>query len=525
MQRLRNWRWVWYVVAIWVAAFLLFWMTRHSFGLTWDEPAYMRAAIAYTEWQGRVFTEGPFVLQPAIMRAYWEYNHEHPPLVKVWLGWLALFVPASWSLIDTYRFGAMTLSATLVAVVALSVARLTSAWGGIVAAVVLCALPRFFFHAHVAALDVPGALAYLLVILLFWHLRARSEWWLGLALGVLFGLALATKINAAFALPVLGLWWVVRSREPHLLGRIVVMTAVGVLCFVGVWPWLWVDPVSHLAEYVAWLTVAHWQIPQWWFGRALLPPPWYFAPLMAVMVTPLAVLLTAVGGVFWGVHQVRLRDYMILLVLSGAMPLVALMLSDTVYDNDRLFMAFFPVLAMCAAVAVWGLTQRVPERWRSVVMVGCLVVIIANPVRDSVRLWPHLLSYYSETITGLPGAQRLRLDHTYWNETYITAMRVLDQHAPHGATVWVEPWSLDVPHTYQKARMIRRDVQYVSDAGNSIWGTPVTHMPLVEADYAIITHRFAGWTGPVWALVGGNSVPIFVIERDGVVLLELYQMP
>lgn len=525
MHRLREWYWLWYAGAIWVTACLLFWMTRDSIGLTWDEPAYMRAAMAYTEWQGRVFAEGAHMFQPAVLRAYWEYNHEHPPLVKVWLGWVALGAPSSWSLIDSYRLGAIMLSATLVTGVAVSMARMTNGWGGIGAAVVLCALPRFFFHAHVAALDVPGALAYLLVVLLFWHVQTRHAWWLSVVLGVVFGMALATKINAAFALPVLGIWWLLRSRAPELFVRLVIMAVVGSLCFVGFWPWLWIDPIRHLTEYVAWLTYAHWQIPQWWFGRALLPPPWYFAPVMAVMVTPIAVLVAAGGGVVWGLRQAHLRDYVVLLVLAGGMPLVALMLSDTVYDNDRLFMAFFPVLAMCAALAVWGLTQRVPERWRSMVMVGCVAVIIANPVRDSMRLWPHLLSYYSESVAGLPGAQRMRLDHTYWNETYITAMRVIDQQAPHGATVWVEPWSLDVPHTYQKSRLARLDVQYVSDAGNSIWGMPVVQMPLVDADYAIITYRFAGWTGPVWALVSGNSTPIFVIERDGVMVLEIYKMP
>jgi len=278
MQRWREWQWSWYTVTIWVAAFLLLWGTRQSIGLTWDEPAYMRAAIAYTEWQARVLHEGTMAFQPDMMRAYWEYNHEHPPLVKLWLGWVALLAPASWTLIDAYRLGAMTMSASLVTLVAWSVARMTNRWSGLVAAIVLCALPRFFFHAHVAALDVPGALAYLFVIVLFWHLRMRTDWWLGIALGVVFGIALATKVNAAFALPVLGLWWVARSRAPYLLWRMVVMAGVGLLCFVGLWPWLWLDPVRHLAEYVAWLTFAHWQIPQWWFGKSLLRRPGILLP-------------------------------------------------------------------------------------------------------------------------------------------------------------------------------------------------------------------------------------------------------
>lgn len=516
-------------VVLFVGCLLLLWNTRHEIGLTWDEPAYMRAASEYTEWQSRFIGEGGLLLEPAIMRAYWEYNHEHPPMVKVWLGWVEAALPESINDIDRFRFGAMLLAAALVSLVSVVVAQHTAPWVAPITAFVLLAMPRFFFHAHLAALDVPGALAYTIVLLGFWALRNSPRWWAStLLLGVVFGLALATKINAAFVLPVLFAWWVMQSREWHLLARIIIMALLGSLIFVAVWPWLWVNPVEHLVGYLLWVTVSHWQIPQWWLGQSLLPPPWYFAPLMAVMVTPVAMLIGAIAGAVAGLRAPTQRSFTVLLIVATLMPLMALMASSTVYDNDRLFMPFFPFIAMLVGMAIWhwytwlGSHKVTGQRWLTVLAV---LAILASPVSTSLRLWPHLLSYYSESVGGLPGAQRLRMDHTYWNETYRAGMRFIDDQAEPGATVWIESWSQDVPHTYQRAGMARTDITYVSGDGSSIWGTPLPRIPLVDADYVMITFRFAGWTPPVWALMSGNNQPIYTVERDGVTLLAIYRMP
>jgi hypothetical protein len=301
---------------------------------------------------------------------------------------------------------------------------------------------------------------------------------------------------------------------------------VALVIFVALWPWLWVDTATRLTDYLLWVTVAHWQIPQWFLGQSLLPPPWYFAPVMAVMATPLVILLVAVVG---GVVAVPAhRSYLHLIVLSAVIPLCALMVSSTVYDNERLFMAFFPMIAVLAG---YGLTRGVlfikksadHVDWR-VWLVG-LVLMVGLPIRDGVRMWPHLLSYYSESIGGLPGAARLDMDHTYWNETYVEAFDYLNVHAPKKATVWIESYSYDVPHTYQLDGRTREDLRFVSNDGYSVWGMKTTQMAMYEADYVIVTYRFAYWTPATRALVASNTPPVYQIVRDGVPLLRIYRQP
>lgn len=525
----RTHHWLSYILMCgftWLLTYTIFNWQLMSFGLTWDEPAYMRAAIEYHEWIQRLWRGEWIVLQPAVLSAYWEYNHEHPPLVKVWYALVAVPLIPQFGEIVAFRMAATALSATLFAVVATSV---MSQWGvpaGLISVALLLSMPRLFFHAHLAALDVPGALAYLVPILTFWHLRNQRAWWLGVVLGVIWGLALATKVNAAFALPVLGLWWLCCNRQLYLFGRLSLMAVIAPMVFVAVWPWLWVDTNDRLMDYLLWLTVDHWQIPQWFMGQSMLPPPWYFAVVIALMVTPLALIILGLLGIRWQ-HDTE-RAYVILVLIAAIMPLVALMVSSVVYDNDRLAMAFFVVWAILATQGVMQVTKWLsrgnPHRQRYLWIV-VLAVSVAPSLIQMRMLWPHLLSYYSESVGALPGAAQLQMEHTYWNETYFSAFQYINQHAPTNAQIWVEPWSLDVPHTYQRSGLVRPDLRFGSDTGNSAWGERVRQFTLIHADYVVITYRFSGWSSIVREVVAGNNPPVYTISRQGVTLLEVYRIP
>ncbi|MFM7679883.1 MAG: ArnT family glycosyltransferase, partial [Roseiflexaceae bacterium] len=327
------------VVTVMVVSVVL-WSTRGAVGLTWDEPAYMRAAAAYHDWVWQLWRQGADALAPAVINEYWQHNHEHPPLVKWWFALVGAPLRTSMHVIDAYRFAAVILSALLCGGIVASSAHVLGRLTALVALAFMLVLPRFFFHAHLAALDVPGALAYIGGVLCFYHLRDQRAWWATVVFGVVWGLGIATKINAAFVMPTVAIWWLVYDRRWHLLWRMLAASVVGGGVFVAVWPWLWVDPLVRIHDYIRWVTVDHWQIPQWFFGAALLPPPWYFAPVMVVMTTPFVMLVAALVAPW--IRRVPQRDYVHLIAVAALMPLIALMVSSTVYDNDRLLMAFYP---------------------------------------------------------------------------------------------------------------------------------------------------------------------------------------
>jgi hypothetical protein len=138
-----------------------------------------------------------------------------------------------------------------------------------------------------------------------------------------------------------------------------------------------------------------------------------------------------------------------------------------VYDNERLLMRVFPFLAALAGMGLGWLVigiQRPADRLqkpRWAVPVAALTIVLAflPPSISLVRFYPHLLSYYSETVGGLPGATHLGLETTYWCESYAAAIPYLNKHAQPGDTIWVDPWSHNVMIYYQLHGRLRDDVK------------------------------------------------------------------
>ncbi|MGQ9550123.1 MAG: ArnT family glycosyltransferase, partial [Roseiflexus sp.] len=193
------------VTAIFLSVLTVFLLliTEPQIGLTWDEPVYLMAARSYVGWFEHLATDSGDALRPETIKRFWEINHEHPPLDKIWSGMVWMVAHRFLDDLPAHRLGNMLLVAGVVGVLYAVVASRFGVWAGIVSGVALISLPRFFFHAHLAALDVPAAVSFFLVTVLFWHTRRRSSVAWDVALGVAWGAALATKINALFVLPML----------------------------------------------------------------------------------------------------------------------------------------------------------------------------------------------------------------------------------------------------------------------------------------------------------------------------------
>ena len=209
-----------------LVTFLVLWATERPVGFVRDESVYFAAAEQFSRWWTLLFHRPAAALSDAAISQAFDFNHEHPMLMKSLFGWShALFHsmlgwvrPAA-----GFRLPAFAVAALIPA--------LLHAWGsalwgrraGLFAAVSFFLVPRHFFHAHLACFDMPVAAMWLLVVYLFWRAGEdlRFAPWTGLA----FGLALATKHNAFF-LPlvltpfgVLAAWRVAGAEGRRLLVR------------------------------------------------------------------------------------------------------------------------------------------------------------------------------------------------------------------------------------------------------------------------------------------------------------------
>lgn len=541
MTRVKGWfsNTVIAVILMIVSAILLT-VTEPAIGITWDEPTYIASAESYMGWFKVLFTTPQKAFQPATIDRYWSATHEHPPVDRIWSG---MVWEASHRFLGdktAHRLGNMLLVAGMVGVLFLLVAWSYGKAAGLFAAAALMLMPRFFFHAHLAALDVPVAVGIFFVTYLFWRTIDRKEWWWGLVLGVAWGLAEGIKLNATF-LPIgLVLWALLFKRRWYMALRFFLMGIAAVATFFAAWPWMYHQTWTRIVAYWE-FQFHHYDIGIWYLGHYYVRPPWHYVFVVLLAVVPLTILVLALVGAARARLGRQDNGLGWLLIFSALVPMLVLALGKTlVYDGERLFMATFPFLAALTGAGFgWLLTglRKLSERISrpaayvpaSIVLGLCLFV---PQIVTGVGLYPHLLSYYSESIGGLRGATELGLETTYWCETYLAAVPYINAHAKPGDKIWVEPWSYDVMIYYQLDGQLRRDVKIVQPTpdSQSIFGGEAPQPVLgyySSARWIILEYRQTQFTQmnlpDLLPYVKTLKPPVMDVSYRGIPIMQLYQ--
>lgn len=205
-------------LALFTGAFAVLFGTQASVGFVRDESVYFAAAESYARWFQLLFRDPSSALTDgAIVRAF-DFNHEHPALMKMLFGLSYLFFHEGLGLLKpaaAFRVPAFAVAALIPALIYLLSASLYDRRVGIWGAISFLLVPRQFFNSHLACFDVPIAAMWLLTVYLFWRAQEKSRGWLWC--GLAFGLALATKHNGWFLPWVLAPfalwrgWWLTRS--------------------------------------------------------------------------------------------------------------------------------------------------------------------------------------------------------------------------------------------------------------------------------------------------------------------------
>ncbi len=228
----------WLALALWVLAFVALLATESAVGFTRDESVYFYAGESYASWFQQLFREPARALTDAAIVRAWDFNHEHPVLMKELfglshllfhetLGWLR---PAA-----AFRLPAFALSALVPALIFLLGSAVYGRTAALFAALSFLLVPRQFFNAELACFDMPVAAMWLLVVYAFWRALEDRNW--GVLCGVFFGLALCTKHNALFlpfVLAPFALWRAWSSSEGHPAARTGLWRVVGLFAAVAV---------------------------------------------------------------------------------------------------------------------------------------------------------------------------------------------------------------------------------------------------------------------------------------------------
>jgi 4-amino-4-deoxy-L-arabinose transferase-like glycosyltransferase len=509
-------------LAMGVAAGLAVILTLGDPGLTVDEPLDVGPGRKYV---AELRAQGWRFFDRAVVERVFRDNAEHPPLGRWLLGVASTLgepFEIQWRGPDpTGRYvlsGRLAPALAFAVLVGLVTAESARRWGraaGLAAGCSMLAMPRVFAHAHLGALDTFLSLFWTLALLAGARAMQSPRLLLPVAgAGAVWSLALLTKIHAWLLLPIVAIWALANLPMRRAAVAVSLWTALGVGLFFLGWPWLWYDTWARWQAY--WGTsLTRATIMVEYFGR-IMPDrdiPWHYPWFYFAVTVPIGLQLLGLFGLLQGWKHRRLDAFPCLLAGSIGVFLVIFSTRIPVYDGERLFLHVFPAWAMLIGLGFGRLWNRVNfGRGRRLLLLGLLLA----QGYGTVALHPFGLSYYNLMVGGLPGAERLGLELTYWNDAVDRVLlNGLADHVAPGQTAALAPtlYPGQGPLTTTRA-LIQKDVILQDDQAAS------------RSDWLVLSRRRAYWRPELLArLSQGDGQRVMTRHRQGVWLSALWHFP
>ncbi|MEO8702993.1 MAG: glycosyltransferase family 39 protein [Kofleriaceae bacterium] len=521
---------------------------QQNVGLARDEVVYMQNGMRYADWwwDASLGTPGRPTAWSAdrVTKTFGgpgatDNNREHPPLMKTLFGFSHKLLHKGLGVdeVTAFRVPSALMHGLLVLLVFLMVLELWGFTEAIVSALLVMFLPRALFHAGLAAFDAPTMTLWFATVYWYWKsLDGRSWPW---QVGVVWGLALATK-HTAFLLPfALGLHYVVAGIRDRGIARmityrwrvIVSLAVLGPLTLILVWPWLWLDPIGNLRAWLVFhLEHVHYNFE--YLGTNWNAPrfPWHIALVTTLFTVPVATIGAAVlGAGRWIAARATQPRSMpgLLLVLSAAASMGPFFLGTTpIFGAEKHWMPALPSLCIAAGVGtVWAgraLAALIPPGGvvnqgfrQTIVPLACCLVVLAAAV-ETVTAQPYALTWYNTLAGGAPGGADLGMNRQFWG---FAAKGVLPVLSAEPGTAQQPVYSHDASPAWgfyiKRGDLPKR----MPDSGHELQG-------IQNSQYAIVIHErhFNRHDYLIWKTYG-TVQPMFVLRADGIPIVTLYKRP
>ncbi len=488
----------WLLVLLFVLGTASVIVTSPDIGMCWDEAYYMEAGSRTLNWIEELFSGDFPPIQGPNLELWWHTYIKEPkghPSITRFLVALGLSIPnsADFPLFAMRWPNAVLYGLTLVMLYLLArlhCGRLTAR----IAVVAYFFMPRIFGHAHFALTETP--MIFLTVLVVYAFLRGLESRWWAILTGVFFGLALSTKINGAF-LPLIVLPWAFLFHRRRSVYNVYSMIFIGPVVMFLSWPWMWDQALTHLAQYVYWIST-HSQIGVLFLGKiyndTTEPVPWHYPLTIIALTIPLVPLILSVLGLARTLRDPQRQSVGFLFLWAALLPcLIPIVLGSPKYDGERLFVPAFPFLAILAGIG-GGVLVRIAGYFdrkastvshASLAFLTVLGLVVVNGVWAFHSVKPYYLTYFNELAGGRKRAFT-RFEMTYWGEGLDTeALRVLNATIPDGASLCPRALNIEVLRYYQRWGWLKKSIILNEDKG---------------ADYHLLQYR-RGFFGDVdWLL-------------------------
>ena len=433
--------------ARWLIPFVLFFgtllligATAKDYGVTWDEPPYFYAADLHMQWirgfvDNLIHGELRKSLDDRAIQAAWHwnpYNVPHPPFSRIISGFVKDISSQSLDKFSAYRIGPALFFALLVTVMFLWMKELFGRATGLFAALSVLLTPNLFGYAHFAVTDLPLASMWFLTVFAFW--KGLNNWKWSVVLGVLWGLALATKFPAVL-IPVPLILWAHLFHRNKYVNNVFALLFIAPIFMIGTQPYLWHQTGLRILEFLyegisrAYRPDANFGI--YFFNQLYLTHqlPWYYSFFMIGVTTPEPFVALALLGTLsitlrkehWSVALLFFFNATFILGL-GLMP------GAVLHDGVRQLLSVLPFIAALAGVGfhttlTWSMSffrnRPVPTqiaRLKTKVAGIFLLLACFSPVLDVYLCHPFQLSFYNRFVGGIRGAYERGLETTYFME-------------------------------------------------------------------------------------------------------------
>jgi dolichyl-phosphate-mannose-protein mannosyltransferase len=511
---------------------LLIAATLNDYGVTWDEPPYFHASDLHVRWMtGLVenLSRGELqkTLEDQAIKAAWHwnpYNVPHPPFSRIVSGFAQVTASLFLDKISAYRIGPALFFALLVTAMFLWVKELFGRATGLFSALAVILTPNLFGYAHFAVTDLPLASMWFLTVYCFW--KGLTNWRWSVVLGIVWGLALATKFPALL-IPVPLILWAHMFRRDKYMNNVFALIFIAPIVMVGSQPYLWHQTGLRILEFLyegigrAYRPDANFMIyffNQLYFTNQL---PWYYPFFMIAVTTPEPILALALLGIL---PLVRTRTYgsvvplflfnVVFVLVLGLMP------GAVLHDGVRQMLSALPFLAALTGVGFHKLLNWALEFVRNqhaaltitrleIKIAGLLIVLVGfSPLLDVYLSHPFQLSFYNRLVGGIRGAYARGLETTYFMEAFTPAfLRTINERIPANASINAS-FANSMFVYYQKEGRLRQDIKISS-------GRPF--------DYLVLLNRRSALSHGERNLIESSAKPYISITLAGVPLVSTFE--
>ena len=386
-----------------------------AIGPAWDEPDNMFSGGVYVNFFQHGLDPSYFALKTDKASIYGDriFPNDHlaahlPPIhnyvgVLLVLAAQALHIPTTAPVIiiawhmATVLFFAVTVTMTYRFGLLLGL----SVGSSLFASLAVFMFPQLFGHGLSNVKDTAQAAMFILAL----YYLVKKDLLIG---AVVWGVGLATKFNAVYVPIIWGIWrfaMVIRDKRKvisknliHITYHVLLITAIGVLVAVAVWPYLWFDTIQHILEVVRYfITVGQGYRVVWngiWYTVGVGKSLWWYPLGSFVYTTPLPLL----GLIFFGsiilVRKLTQKPAWAILPIWILIPLIRTLSPwSAFYDLMRHFLEIIPALVLVAAIGLEWFFQKKHRFPTTGVMLGA--IILGQMIYINVSLFPYSTGYYN----------------------------------------------------------------------------------------------------------------------------------